>query len=48
VLQLQAAGLAMPLSVNVSPTQFRQADFVEQVQQVLARAARRRACWCWK
>ncbi|HEX5345157.1 MAG TPA: EAL domain-containing protein [Duganella sp.] len=36
VLQLQAAGLAMPLSVNVSPTQFRQADFVEQVQQVLA------------
>jgi diguanylate cyclase (GGDEF)-like protein/PAS domain S-box-containing protein len=36
VLQLQAAGLAMPLSVNVSPTQFRQADFVEQVQQALA------------
>jgi diguanylate cyclase (GGDEF)-like protein/PAS domain S-box-containing protein len=36
VLELQAAGLAMPLSVNVSPTQFRQADFVEQVQQVLA------------
>jgi diguanylate cyclase (GGDEF)-like protein/PAS domain S-box-containing protein len=36
VLQLQAAGLAMPLSVNVSPTQFRQNDFVEQVQRVLA------------
>ena len=36
VLELQAAGLAMPLSVNVSPTQFRQADFVAQVQQVLA------------
>nr|WP_229262345.1 EAL domain-containing protein [Duganella guangzhouensis] len=36
VLQLQAAGLAMPLSVNVSPTQFRQADFVDQVRQVLA------------
>ncbi|MYM73836.1 EAL domain-containing protein [Duganella sp. FT134W] len=36
VLELQAAGLAMPLSVNVSPTQFRQVDFVEQVQQVLA------------
>jgi diguanylate cyclase (GGDEF)-like protein/PAS domain S-box-containing protein len=36
VLQLQAAGLEMPLSVNVSPTQFRQADFVEQVQQALA------------
>jgi diguanylate cyclase (GGDEF)-like protein/PAS domain S-box-containing protein len=36
VLQLRAAGLAMPLSVNVSPTQFRQADFVQQVQQALA------------
>nr|WP_229224105.1 bifunctional diguanylate cyclase/phosphodiesterase [Duganella sp. SG902] len=36
VLQLQAAGLEMPLSVNVSPTQFRQADFVEQVRRVLA------------
>nr|WP_229215578.1 bifunctional diguanylate cyclase/phosphodiesterase [Duganella sp. CY15W] len=36
VLQLQAAGLAMPLSVNVSPTQFRQSDFVAQVQQALA------------
>nr|WP_229258765.1 EAL domain-containing protein [Duganella flavida] len=36
VLQLQAAGLTMPLSVNVSPTQFRQADFVEQVRQALA------------
>ncbi|MYM36031.1 EAL domain-containing protein [Duganella sp. FT94W] len=36
VLRLQAAGLAMPLSVNVSPTQFRQPDFVAQVRQVLA------------
>ncbi|RFP09999.1 MULTISPECIES: bifunctional diguanylate cyclase/phosphodiesterase [unclassified Duganella] len=36
VLQLQRAGLAMPLSVNVSPTQFRQADFVEVVQRTLA------------
>ncbi|WP_371866154.1 putative bifunctional diguanylate cyclase/phosphodiesterase [Duganella radicis] len=35
VLQLQAAGLAMPLSVNVSPTQFRQTDFVDQVRQAL-------------
>src|SRR6202008_704163 len=36
VLALQRAGLAMPLSVNVSPTQFRQADFVEVVQRTLA------------
>nr|WP_315252057.1 EAL domain-containing protein [uncultured Duganella sp.] len=36
VLRLQAAGLEMPLSVNVSPTQFRQPDFVAQVQQALA------------
>ncbi|GJJ05165.1 hypothetical protein RugamoR64_57030 [Duganella rhizosphaerae] len=36
VLQLERAGLAMPLSVNVSPTQFRQADFVEVVQRTLA------------
>jgi diguanylate cyclase (GGDEF)-like protein len=36
VLQLDAAGLPMPLSVNVSPTQFRQADFVGQVQRALA------------
>ncbi|MFS2137112.1 putative bifunctional diguanylate cyclase/phosphodiesterase [Duganella sp. Dugasp56] len=36
VLALQRAGLAMPLSVNVSPTQFRQADFVEMVQRTLA------------
>ncbi|SDH16211.1 MULTISPECIES: bifunctional diguanylate cyclase/phosphodiesterase [unclassified Duganella] len=35
VLRLQAAGLEMPLSVNVSPTQFRQADFVAQVKQAL-------------
>jgi len=36
VLRLAQAGLAMPLSVNVSPTQFRQADFVEVVQRTLA------------
>nr|WP_229224775.1 EAL domain-containing protein [Duganella violaceicalia] len=36
VRQLERAGLAMPLSVNVSPTQFRQADFVELVQRALA------------
>jgi EAL domain-containing protein (putative c-di-GMP-specific phosphodiesterase class I) len=36
VLQLEAAGLGMPLSVNVSPTQFRQADFVAQVQRTLS------------
>ncbi|MFS2005128.1 putative bifunctional diguanylate cyclase/phosphodiesterase [Duganella sp. CT11-25] len=36
VLRLDAAGLAMPLSVNVSPTQFRQADFVAQVQRTLS------------
>jgi diguanylate cyclase (GGDEF)-like protein/PAS domain S-box-containing protein len=36
VLRLTAAGLGMPLSVNVSPTQFRQADFVEQVRRALA------------
>nr|WP_207393327.1 EAL domain-containing protein [Duganella aceris] len=36
VLRLSAAGLAMPLSVNVSPTQFRQADFVAQVKRTLA------------
>ena len=36
VLALDAAGLPMPLSVNVSPTQFRQADFVAQVQRALA------------
>jgi diguanylate cyclase (GGDEF)-like protein len=35
VLRLAREGLAMPLSVNVSPTQFRQADFVEQVRRAL-------------
>ncbi|GGY61627.1 putative bifunctional diguanylate cyclase/phosphodiesterase [Pseudoduganella albidiflava] len=34
--QLAALGHAMPLSVNVSPTQFRQADFVATVQRQLA------------
>ncbi|MGJ9419055.1 putative bifunctional diguanylate cyclase/phosphodiesterase [Massilia sp. CMS3.1] len=35
-LRLDAAGHPMPLSVNVSPLQFGQADFVEQVGTVLA------------
>ena len=35
-LQLAQAGHAMPLSVNVSPRQFRQPDFVAQVMAVLA------------
>ncbi|MFZ6731566.1 putative bifunctional diguanylate cyclase/phosphodiesterase [Undibacterium sp. Ji42W] len=35
LLQLQAAGWDMPLSVNVSPKQFRQPDFVEKVRRVL-------------
>ena len=34
-LQLAQAGHPMPLSVNVSPLQFRQADFVSQVEAVL-------------
>ncbi|CAN7692155.1 EAL domain-containing protein [Pseudoduganella sp. LjRoot289] len=36
VLQLAQAGHALPLSVNVSPNQFRQAGFVEQVRALLA------------
>jgi diguanylate cyclase (GGDEF)-like protein/PAS domain S-box-containing protein len=36
VLQLAQAGHPMPLSVNVSPSQFRQADFVDQVRATLA------------
>jgi EAL domain-containing protein (putative c-di-GMP-specific phosphodiesterase class I) len=35
LLQLQAAGRDIPLSVNVSPKQFRQPDFVEKVRRVL-------------
>ena len=34
-LRLQRAGMAVPLSVNVSPLQFRQPDFVEQVCAIL-------------
>ncbi|MFA9216631.1 MAG: putative bifunctional diguanylate cyclase/phosphodiesterase, partial [Sphingomonadaceae bacterium] len=34
--QLARAGHSIPLSVNVSPTQFRQDDFVDQVRQALA------------
>jgi diguanylate cyclase (GGDEF)-like protein len=36
VLELARASVPLPLSVNVSPSQFRQADFVEQVRRVLA------------
>ncbi|MCS0589606.1 putative bifunctional diguanylate cyclase/phosphodiesterase [Massilia norwichensis] len=35
-LALDAAGHRLPLSLNVSPLQFRQPDFVEQVRAVLA------------
>jgi len=35
-LRLDAAGYPLPLSVNVSPMQFGQPDFVEQVRAVLA------------
>ncbi|WP_342115293.1 putative bifunctional diguanylate cyclase/phosphodiesterase [Pseudoduganella sp. OTU4001] len=33
--RMAAQGLALPLSVNVSPQQFRQADFVQQVRSTL-------------
>ena len=36
VLQLQAAGMPMPVSINVSPRQFRQTDFVARVEAILA------------
>ena len=36
VLLLARAGVPLPLSVNVSPSQFRQPDFVAQVRAVLA------------
>ncbi len=36
VLRLMEAGHSMPLSVNVSPTQFRQANFVDLVARTLA------------
>ena len=36
LLLLERAGLSMPLSVNVSPSQFRQPDFVTLVQRTLA------------
>ncbi len=35
-LALDRAGHALPLSLNVSPIQFRQPDFVEQVQRIFA------------
>jgi len=33
--RMAALGLSLPLSVNVSPQQFRQADFVQQVRSIL-------------
>ena len=36
LLRLQSAGKPMPISVNVSPTQFRQPDFVQRVRTILA------------
>jgi diguanylate cyclase (GGDEF)-like protein/PAS domain S-box-containing protein len=36
--RLQEAGNRLPLSINVSPKQFRQPGFVEQVKEVLAKA----------
>lgn len=35
LLQIKQAGKRYPLSINVSPRQFRQADFVRRVQQIL-------------
>ena len=35
-LALERAGYPMPLSINVSPLQFRQPDFVDQVRVILA------------
>lgn len=34
-VRLQAAGHTIPLSINVSPSEFRQTDFVQQVQDLL-------------
>lgn len=36
LVRLQAAGRALPLSINVSPRQFRQPDFVQRVSTLLA------------
>lgn len=36
LVQLHHAGNPLPISINVSPKQFRQSDFVQQVQSVLA------------
>ena len=38
LLRLAGAGQTMPLSINVSPSQFRQASFVQQVKAALARS----------
>ena len=36
LLRLQQAGQLVPISVNVSPSQFRQSDFVERIRGILA------------
>ncbi len=36
VLRLQQAGLSLAISINVSPSQFRQPDFVARVRKILA------------
>lgn len=36
LLRLQQAGQPVPISINVSPTQFRQPDFVKRVRTILA------------
>ena len=38
VSRLRQAGFAMPVSVNVSPRQFRQPDFVERVARIIAQS----------
>ena len=36
LLRLQESGQLLPISINVSPSQFRQSDFVERVRRILA------------
>ena len=38
LLQLKQSGAPYPLSINVSPRQFRQADFVKRVQEIIAKS----------
>ena len=43
-VRLQAAGRTLPLSINVSPRQFHQPDFVQRVTTLLARTGANPAC----